>query len=45
MAFKGKVNVRSKIILENTTIEKVQQFNYFGYENSFIQERDVNNKI
>jgi hypothetical protein len=28
MAFKGKRNVRSKIVLENTTLGQVQQFNY-----------------
>jgi hypothetical protein len=37
MAFKGKLNVRSKIVLENTALEQVQQFNYLGYETSFIQ--------
>jgi hypothetical protein len=45
MAFKGKLNIRSKIVLENTTLEQVQQFNNLGCETSFIQERDVNNKI
>jgi hypothetical protein len=45
MAFKGKLNVRSKIVLENATLEQVQQFNYLGCETSFIQERDINNKI
>jgi hypothetical protein len=45
MAFKGKLNVRSKIVLENTTLEQVQQFSCLGCETSFIQERDVNNKI
>jgi hypothetical protein len=45
VAFKGKLNVRSKIVSENTTLEQVQQFNYLGCETSFIQERDVNNKI
>jgi hypothetical protein len=45
MTFKSKLNVRSKIVLENTTLEQVQQFNYLGCEASFIQERDVNNKI
>jgi hypothetical protein len=45
MAFKGKLNVSSKIVLENTTLEQVQQFNYLGCETSFIQERDVNMKI
>jgi hypothetical protein len=45
MALKGKLNVYSKIVLENTTLEQVQQFNYLGCETSFIQERDVNNKI
>jgi hypothetical protein len=37
MAFKYKLNVRSKIVLENTTLEQVQQFNYLGCETSFIQ--------
>jgi hypothetical protein len=45
MEFKGKLNVRSKIVLENTTLEQVQQFKYLGCETSFIQERYVNNKI
>jgi hypothetical protein len=44
MAFKGKRNIRSKIVLENITLEKVQQFIYLGCETSFIQERDINNK-
>jgi hypothetical protein len=45
MAFKGKLNISSKIVLENTILEQVQQFNYLGCETSFIQERDINNKI
>jgi hypothetical protein len=45
MAFKGKLNICSKIVLENTTLEQVEQFNYLGCKTSFIQERDVNNKI
>jgi hypothetical protein len=45
MAFKGKLNVRSKIALENTALGQVQQFNYLGCETSFIQESDINNKI
>jgi hypothetical protein len=45
MAFKGKLNIHSKIILGNITLEQVQQFNYLGCETSFIQKRDVNNKI
>jgi hypothetical protein len=39
MALKGKLNVRSKIVLENTTLEQVEQFNYLGCETSFIQKR------
>jgi hypothetical protein len=45
MAFKGKLNVHSETVLENTTLGQVQQFNYLGCETAFIQERDVNNKI
>jgi hypothetical protein len=45
IAFKGKLNIRSEIVLENTTSEQVQRFYYLGCENSFIQERDINNKI
>jgi hypothetical protein len=32
MAFKGKLNVHSKIVLEKTTLDQVQQFNYLGCE-------------
>jgi hypothetical protein len=38
MAFKGKLNVCSKMVLENTTLDQAQQFNYLGCETSFIQE-------
>jgi hypothetical protein len=31
MAMKGKTNVRTKIIMNNNTIEQVDSFNYLGY--------------
>ena len=45
MTFKGSHPVRSKIILENKTIEQVSKFNYLGCDISFVNEIDVNNKI
>jgi hypothetical protein len=31
MALKGKLNVRSKIVLNNYIIEQVNSFNYLGH--------------
>jgi hypothetical protein len=35
MAFRGKYQIRSKIILNSKTIERVQNFNYVGCDVSF----------
>jgi hypothetical protein len=43
-AFCGKHQIRSKVILNNKTIEQVQSFNYLGCDISFNFDRDLNQK-
>lgn len=36
---------RTKILLENKPTEQVSHFNYLGYDTSFKQNRDEDNKL
>lgn len=45
MAFLGKEPVRSKICINNKIIEQVKNFSYLGYQISYEEEKDLNEKI
>lgn len=45
MAFQGKLPVRSKICIENVILEQVNTFKYLGYTLTYLDERDISNKI
>ena len=45
MAFKGKEPVRSKIVLNNGTLEQLSNFNYLGCDISYRKGKDTINKI
>jgi hypothetical protein len=41
MALKGKVNVKSKIVLNNHIIEQVNSFSYLGYTIAVTNNKDL----
>jgi hypothetical protein len=45
MAFVGKDHKRSKICIENRSLEQVSTFKYLGYHLSYISEDDIQHKI
>jgi hypothetical protein len=45
MAFKGRDPVRTKIIIDNKTIEQVQSFNCLGNVISYERELDIEEKL
>jgi len=45
MAFKGRDPVRTKIVIDNKIIEKVNLFNYLGNMISYEKELDIGNKL
>ena len=45
MALKGRDPVRSKIVIGNKIIEKVNVFNYLGTMISYEGEWDIDNKL
>jgi len=45
MSFKGRDPVRTKILIDNKIIEKVNSFNYLGYMISYEKELDIDNKM
>lgn len=45
IAFYGKYPVPSKIVVDNVILERVNEFNYLGYNLSFENETDIVNKI
>jgi hypothetical protein len=45
MALKGKVNVRSKIVLNNHIIEQENSFNYLGYTIAVTNNKDLEIKL
>jgi hypothetical protein len=45
MAFKGRVPVRTKIVIDNKIIEQVKSFKYLGNTMSYERELDIDNKL
>jgi hypothetical protein len=45
MAFKGKYPIRTKIVIEDKTLEQVNHFKYLGYDVTFLVETDTDAKI
>jgi hypothetical protein len=45
MAFKGRDPVRTKIVIDNKTVEQVKSFNYLGNMISHERELDTDNKL
>ena len=45
MAFKGRDPVRTKIVIDNKIVEKVNSFNYLGNMTSYKKELDIDNKL
>ncbi|KAJ4440460.1 hypothetical protein ANN_08601 [Periplaneta americana] len=45
MAFLGNEPVRSKICINNKIIEQIKNFSYLGYQISYEEEKDLNEKI
>jgi len=45
IAFKGRVPVRTKIVIDNKIIEQVISFNYLGNMISHEKELDIDNKL
>ena len=45
MAFCGNYPIRIKICINNKLLERVNAFNYLGYKLSFIEEREIPEKI
>jgi hypothetical protein len=45
MAMKGKINVRTKIVLKNNIIAQVNVFNYLGYAITVSNNMDAEMKV
>jgi hypothetical protein len=45
VAFKGRDPVKTKIVIDNKTIEQVKSFNYLGNMISYEREPDIEKKI
>jgi hypothetical protein len=45
MPFKGRDPVRTEIVIDNKTIEKVKSFNHLGSMISYGRELDIDNKL
>jgi hypothetical protein len=45
IAFKGQDPIRSKIVIDNKIIQKVNSFNYLGNLISYENEMDIDNKL
>ena len=45
MAFKGKYPVKTKIVINNSTLEEVSHFKYLGCAVSYESEYDIREKI
>ena len=45
MAFSDKHPIRSKIVIDGSIIEKVNQFNYQGCKLSLVREIDLDRKL
>ena len=45
MAFRGRDPVRTKIVIDNKIIQKVNSFNYLGNMISYEKELDIDNRL
>ena len=45
MAFNGKKPIRTKIFLDNQTLQQVSDFHYLGWDTSFLKNKDLDNKL
>ena len=45
MSFRGQDPVRTKIVIDNKIIEKVNSINYLGNMISYEKEMDIDNKL
>ena len=45
MAFRGKQPVRTKIIINDQTIEQVNHFNYLGHDIGYDKDYDIDKKL
>jgi len=45
MAFGGRDEVRTKIVIDNKIIEQANSFNYLGNMISYEKELDIDNKL
>ena len=45
MAFKGRDQVRTEIVINNKIIEQVNSFNYLGNMLSYEKELDIDTKL
>jgi hypothetical protein len=45
IAMKGKINVRTKILINSHVIKQVNSFNYLGHEITVTSNRDLEIKI
>jgi hypothetical protein len=45
VAFKGKYQVKTKIVIKDKTLEQVNYFRYLGYDVTFLEETDTDAKF
>ena len=45
MDFQGKEHMRTKIVINGKTIERVRDFNYQGCNIAYCERKEVNNKV
>lgn len=45
MAFQGKNHIRCKVVINEKSIEQVNNFNYLGFNISYCDKKDINIKI
>ena len=45
MAFSGKQHIRTKIVVNNQTLEQVNHFNYLGCDISYGFDKDIQSKV
>jgi hypothetical protein len=45
MTFNGKYPVRTKIVIEDKTLEQVNHFKYISYDATFLEETDTDANI
>jgi hypothetical protein len=43
--YKGKYQLRSKIVLDNRKLEKLSRFNYFGFDIIYHYVEDISRKV